>query len=331
MVREIEPTLEDTGDGAKDRPQTPEPFTGIHPAAELFPKMNEKQFGTLKEGIKRNGQLEPVWIYEGQLIDGRHRLRACRALGIQARFEGLAESEVQRFGGAIGWVAAKNAHRRHLTPSQLGMIGARLLDVFKGEAKARQKRSRERIPVTLPEQPTKGEARDQAGKVVGVSGKTISEAAKVLKSGDRRLIDLVMAGKMSVFEANRKLAVRAARARARNDAKPAGEERGRQRKEGVRATRKGFVSGDVLSDWREQIDEMYLEMVKVFESSTAKSELHAEDQQAVLSGLNAARSAIDRCRQHIREGGGEQRSRRGSVENEKGGCGFGKSAHPAGA
>jgi hypothetical protein len=62
------------------------------------------------------------------------------------------------------------------------MAGARLREIFDRQAKERQQasgkihgRGKEKVPVNLPE-PIKGDARDQAAKLVGVSGKSIDYA-----------------------------------------------------------------------------------------------------------------------------------------------------------
>ena len=61
------------------------------------------------------------------------------------------------------------------------MVGARVRKIYDKQAKERQKEhgstapgKRKTLPESLPE--VKGDARDQAGKVVGVSGKSIDYA-----------------------------------------------------------------------------------------------------------------------------------------------------------
>ena len=58
------------------------------------------------------------------------------------------------------------AVRRHLTPSQKSMVAARAREYYDKAAKERQKMGKENLP--YPEQ--SGQARDAAGKAVGVSG-----------------------------------------------------------------------------------------------------------------------------------------------------------------
>ena len=49
----------------------------LHPAVEIFPGMDQASFANLVEDIRTNGQHEPILLWRGQVIDGRHRLRAC--------------------------------------------------------------------------------------------------------------------------------------------------------------------------------------------------------------------------------------------------------------
>ncbi len=58
----------------------------IHPLAHRMPEMADTEFNLLKESIQRDGLLQPVVVYEGKILDGRHRYRACRELQIVPQF-----------------------------------------------------------------------------------------------------------------------------------------------------------------------------------------------------------------------------------------------------
>ena len=55
---------------------------GFHPISELFPLLDGDGFDALVNDIRRNGVIEPVWVHEGKILDGRNRYRACQKLGI---------------------------------------------------------------------------------------------------------------------------------------------------------------------------------------------------------------------------------------------------------
>ena len=114
----------------------------------------------------------------------------------------------------MAYVLSLNLHRRHLTESQRAMVGARAREIYDRQAKERMRSAGERGgkssgasrrgetkgPVNLPD-PSPGDARDQAGKAVGVSGKSIDHATKVLKQGTPKLIDAVDKDKVAVSTA----------------------------------------------------------------------------------------------------------------------------------
>lgn len=91
-------------------PASPAP----HPYAELVREMTEEEYLALRDDIQRQGQLELVIFYQDHILDGRHRYRACRDLGISPVCEELlgTEAEVREF------VISQNAHRRHLTATE---------------------------------------------------------------------------------------------------------------------------------------------------------------------------------------------------------------------
>lgn len=65
------------------------------------------------------------------------------------------------------------------------MVGARARGIYDRQAKERQQESgkvhgRGKVPANLPEPIESGDSRDAVGKAVGVSGKSIDYATKVL-------------------------------------------------------------------------------------------------------------------------------------------------------
>ena len=91
-----------------------------HPVARLFPDMDADEFACLKLDIRDNGQKVPILLWQGQLIDGRHRLKACQELGIEPRVEAVDCPEEE----LSGLVWSLNRIRRQLSHSQRAMIAA---------------------------------------------------------------------------------------------------------------------------------------------------------------------------------------------------------------
>src|SRR4051812_1988319 len=65
---------------------SPQPRYEIHEVALLFPVMSDAEYAALRESIRAIGLTDPIWTWQGKIIDGRHRLRVCIELGIEPKF-----------------------------------------------------------------------------------------------------------------------------------------------------------------------------------------------------------------------------------------------------
>jgi ParB-like chromosome segregation protein Spo0J len=151
-----------------------------HPFAELFPLMSDDEVRNLRESIQRYGLLEPIVTYEGMILDGRHRYRICLELGIEPKFIPYEGDD------AIGFVVAKNLHRRHLEKSQRAMIADRIATLQQGQKKSHAENSA---------------TQSEAAKMMGVSPDLIQSARVVCEQGISELQEAVAQGKMAVSRA----------------------------------------------------------------------------------------------------------------------------------
>lgn len=85
-----------------------------HALAAKFPTMDDKDFAALVADIKANGQREPIVIFQGKILDGRHRALACKQLGI----EPITKTFDGDKAAAVLLADSLNVHRRHLTREQ---------------------------------------------------------------------------------------------------------------------------------------------------------------------------------------------------------------------
>lgn len=106
-------------------------FTGeIHPAAEGWRLMTDDEYASLVEDIAANGLLDPIILTsEGQLVDGRNRLRACGEAGVEPKFVSLP-ADADPFAVAV----AKNEHKNYTTGQQA--MGRALAAQAQGRRKA---------------------------------------------------------------------------------------------------------------------------------------------------------------------------------------------------
>src|SRR5690606_30090176 len=100
----------------------------IHPVANLFPEMGAAEFTQLVDDIREHGQREPIITWRGQVVDGRHRLRACTELGVEPI---LREHDGDE-DSLPALVVSLNLRRRHLDESQRGIVAGRLANMQSG-------------------------------------------------------------------------------------------------------------------------------------------------------------------------------------------------------
>lgn len=171
-----------------------------HPLALAIPPMSEEEFAALRDDIAKRGCIEAIVTFERRILDGIHRERACRELGIKAP---VAE---YMGGDALGFVVAKNLHRRHLNPGQIGLVTLDLLPHYEAEAQAREKAG------TQAPQGARGKAVEYAARITGAAPRTVERAKRVSQKAPE-LAKRVMAGDLDLKDAERQLTRRIAQER----------------------------------------------------------------------------------------------------------------------
>jgi hypothetical protein len=83
--------------------------------------MTKAEFNGLVDDIREHGQIEPIWLHEGKVLDGRHRLKACRELDVEPVIETWEGED------PVVFVISKNKHRRHLTKPEQKALAVELL------------------------------------------------------------------------------------------------------------------------------------------------------------------------------------------------------------
>jgi ParB-like chromosome segregation protein Spo0J len=195
-------------------PSFASPPTLVHPAAELFPLLEGDDLARLADDIARNGLLEPLVAYDGLLLDGRNRRRACQMAGVEPQYvEWQGEC-----GSPVAFIAARNLHRRHLSESQRAALAARVKGMFEEEAAERQRARqfgsprKNRSPlggcIEKPRESTvcadlhrPCPSNDRAAAMFNVSARLVALASRVIDQGDPLLLDAINAGQATVSDA----------------------------------------------------------------------------------------------------------------------------------
>ena len=165
----------------------------FHKIADFFPMMETEEFDNLVEDIKKNGLIEPIWIYKNQILDGRNRFMACRAAEIEPKYRDYKGDDPMAFAMSL------NIERRHLTPSQRACLAVELLPFYRKAIK--EKEAARKSGVTQPKMAeSSGEARNYAAEVAHVSHGYVGNAM-VVQEESPELFEEMKAGLIHMKEA----------------------------------------------------------------------------------------------------------------------------------
>ena len=162
-----------------------------HPLAELFPKLSEADFEEIKNSISAGFDKRcPIYVFEGKILDGRHRYQACKELGVTP--------EISVFNGTIEaaktFVANMNLKRRNLTIQEKREIAQKLADYKVGRPAKNVK------PGQNSENSANGtikKTKDQAAKDAGIGLRTVKRADYAEKYGIEELQPFLKDGTIS--------------------------------------------------------------------------------------------------------------------------------------
>jgi ParB-like chromosome segregation protein Spo0J len=152
----------------------------IHPLANLFPRMTKDEYKRVLDSIRTNGQLQPITLFQSAVLDGRHRQDACEELGRDVAFTEFKGS----YDDALKFVISQNLERRHLNPSQLGLIAAEIANLKKGA----NQHTKQDGSIDLA----------SAAKIVGVSEKSAKRARDVLVNAAPEVVEKIRDGAVRV-------------------------------------------------------------------------------------------------------------------------------------
>ena len=147
-----------------------------HRFADFIPVADDKDQFALRESIKTIGLLDPIVLFEGAILDGRHRFKACSVVGVEPRFVDFEGDEE----AALQFVLARNIARRQLSTIQKLTLREKLMpeiNRLKAAAQARMEAG------TAPSQGG-GRVVEAVADMIGVGTTTIKQFDAVKKMAE---------------------------------------------------------------------------------------------------------------------------------------------------
>jgi ParB-like chromosome segregation protein Spo0J len=169
----------------------------FHPLSNIFPLIDGTAFQELVADIKAHGLHEPIWLYEGKVLDGRNRYRACVKAKVEPSFRDYDGND------PLAFVVSLNLKRRHLNASQLAFVA---LDIERVEAELAKKRMLSGKKLDPVQQIGQGRSAKRAAKTIGVNHQYVSDAKRISKKNSD-VADMVRAGKINLGEGKKLIAL----------------------------------------------------------------------------------------------------------------------------
>ena len=170
----------------EDKPPKEEVVMEYHELSTVFSSFEgTEEYVNLVKDIREQGLLHPILVWQGKIVDGRHRHKACLEVGVGPTYEYLDDSlSLQQ---VMKRVVSENILRRHLSVGQRAMVAAALANMSNGgDRKSDQ---------SLNSDAEK--SNEDAAKSLGVGRSTVADAKEVKRDAPD-LADKVALGEMSL-------------------------------------------------------------------------------------------------------------------------------------
>jgi hypothetical protein len=138
-----------------------------HPLAALFPDLPSDELAHLVRDIKERGQLEPIILHKGLILDGRNRYRACQMAGVKPQTEEFNPKATKR--SPSEFVLSRNLRRRHLSVGQKAAIALEWSEHIELSPEPEKNKGRGRPRGALTE----------AAKKIGINEQRVFEVRKI--------------------------------------------------------------------------------------------------------------------------------------------------------
>lgn len=96
------------------------PVYELHELAKLFPPMSPEEYESFKKSIKEYGLFTSITLYQGKILDGKERYRACLEVGVSPHFKEYLGND------PLDYILQENLYRQHLKKDQKLIIALEL-------------------------------------------------------------------------------------------------------------------------------------------------------------------------------------------------------------
>ena len=174
----------------------------------IFPEANQEDFDRLVDSIRTNGfdRTLPVIVYNGEVIDGWNRIKACEQLGIEPRIEQFQGTDQD----AMQFIIRSNT-RRNLNKGQWATIAVEasaMMEELKAEAAKRMLAGKADPPEKVAEGYARAcESRQLLAKAHNTNHRYVAQA-QALKAQAPDVFQAVKSGKLTLQDGRREASKR---------------------------------------------------------------------------------------------------------------------------
>lgn len=157
-----------------------------HEIANCWPMIEPEKFAELCDDIAENGLLNSIVLYEGKILDGRNRYKACVEVGVEPTFTEYDGDD------PAGHAISLNNMRRDLNPSQRAMVAEKLANLSVGRNWGNSNCASVRNNEV---------SQTEAAEQMGVSRRLVQKARRVKSGADKGITSMIEGGDLTLGEA----------------------------------------------------------------------------------------------------------------------------------
>ena len=176
--------------GSQPKVRTEDKEPEYHELSTVFVSFEDTQeFDGIVDSIKQYGLFEPIIMWQGWIVDGRHRHKACLKADVKPTYEYIPDDTP--FNVVLDRVVGANLMRRHMTTGQRAMTAAALATMTAGA----------RTDLEPRENSTEVKSNKDAADQLNVSDYSV-KTAKAIKRDAPDLAEEVSKGSMTLNAAD---------------------------------------------------------------------------------------------------------------------------------